>query len=199
MAAALSISTIALNPYAMLTVTCVLIGTTLALARALQSTEGAIAFDALRMRLPLVGEALRKTTIARLCRVIATLLHSGVNLVRALEVAVPVAESPLFSAAIELSRERLASGVSASLDEALEASGLFPPLVLGFVRVGATAGNIPQMLGRVAEYYEEDVESIIDALPTVIQTIVTLGLGVVVAAIVYIVYVPLATLSTSIH
>jgi type IV pilus assembly protein PilC len=171
----------------------------LAGTRALATLEGALAFDAFRMRLPLLGDALRKTTLARLCRVIATLLHSGVNLVRALEVAVPVAESPIFARAIEVSRERLAGGTCASLDEALAASGQFPPLVLGFIRVGGTAGNIPQMLVKVAEYYEEDVESILSALPTIIQTLVTLGLGVVVAAIVYIVYVPLSTLSTSIR
>jgi type IV pilus assembly protein PilC len=131
--------------------------------------------------------------------VLATLLQSGVNLVRALEVAVPVAESPIFARAIEFSRERIAGGVSASLDEALAVSGHFPPLLLGFIRVGGTAGNVPQMLVKVAEYYEEDVESILSSLPAIVQTIVTLGLGVVVAAIVYVVYVPLSSLSTSIH
>jgi type II secretory pathway component PulF len=55
------------------------------------------------------------------------------------------------------------------------------------------------MLVKVAEYYEEDVESILSSLPAIVQTIVTLGLGIVVAAIVYVVYVPLSSLSTSIH
>jgi len=195
----LAISTVLGNPYVVVAATLVVIGGFVATTRALRTLEGALAFDTLRMRVPLVGEALRKTVLARLCRVIATLLYSGVNLVRALEVAIPVAESPIFARAIERSRERLAGGMSASLDEALASSEQFPPLVIGFVRVGGTAGNIPQMLVKVAEYYEEDVESILSALPTIIQTIVTLGLGVVVAAIVYVVYVPLATLSTSIH
>ena len=168
-------------------------------ARALRTTEGALAFDALRMRVPLAGEAIRKTIVARICRVLATLLQSGVNQVRALEVAVPVAESPIFSRAMERARERIAAGRSASLDEALAATGVFPPLLLGFVRVGGSAGNVPAMLVKVAEYYEEDVESILAAIPTVIQTTVTLGLGVVVGAIVYVVYIPLSTLSSSIH
>jgi type IV pilus assembly protein PilC len=199
MLAVLSISSFLLNPFVVVATVLASAAGFFAATRALRTIEGALAFDALRMRIPLVGEAVRKTTLARLCRVIATLLHSGVNLVRALEVAIPVAESPIFAHAVELSRERLAGGVSASLDEALAASDQFPPLILGFIRVGGTAGNIPQMLVKVAEYYEEDVESILSALPTIIQTMVTLGLGVVVAAIVYIVYVPLATLSTSIH
>ncbi len=169
------------------------------LTRTLQTREGALAFDALRLRVPLLGDAIRKTTIARLCRVIATLLQSGVNQVRALEVAVPIAESPIYASAIETARERIEGGLSSSLEEALASSGQFPPLVLGFVRIGGSAGNIPAMLVKIAEYYEEDVESLLSALPTVIQTAVTLGLGAVVAIIVYVVYVPLSTLSTSIH
>jgi len=151
------------------------------------------------MRIPLLGEAIRKTIVARICRVLATLLQSGVNQVRALEVAIPVAESPIYSSAIETARERIAGGVSSSLEEALAATGQFSPLVLGFVRVGGSAGNIPAMLVKVAEYYEEDVESLLSAVPTIIQTAVTLGLGGVVAVIVYVVYVPLSTLSSSIH
>jgi type IV pilus assembly protein PilC len=126
-------------------------------------------------------------------------LQSGVNQVRALEVAVPVAESPIFARAVTSARERIARGSSASLEEALAATGQFPPLLLGFIRVGSSAGNTPQMLAKIAEYYEEDVESLLSALPTLIQTAVTLGLGAIVAVIVYVVYVPLSTLSTSIH
>ena len=169
------------------------------LARGLRTTEGALAFDQLRMRVPLVGEALRKTVLSRLCRVLATLLQSGVNQVRALEVAIPVAESPIFALAVTSARDRIATGSAASLEEALSATGQFPPLVLGFIRVGSSAGNIPHMLVKIAEYYEEDVESLLSALPTLIQTAVTLGLGGVVAVIVYVVYVPLSTLSTSIR
>jgi len=167
--------------------------------RALRTPEGALATDALRLKLPYVGETIAKSILARLCRVLATLLQSGVNQIRALEVAVPVAESPLFARALEAARERLAGGQSASLDESLAASALVPPLLLGFIRVGSTAGNVPDMLVKIAEYYEDDVESLLATLPTAIQTAVTIGLGGVVAAIVYLVYVPLSTLSSSIH
>jgi type IV pilus assembly protein PilC len=167
--------------------------------RALGTPEGALAADAVRLRLPFLGETIAKSILARLCRVLATLLQSGVNQVRALEVAVPVAESPLFARAIEAARERLAGGLAASLDESLAVSSLVPPLLLGFIRVGSTAGNVPDMLVKIAEYYEDDVESLLATLPTAIQTAVTIGLGGVVAAIVYLVYVPLSTLSSSIH
>jgi type IV pilus assembly protein PilC len=172
---------------------------TFAALRLLRTPEGSLAFDAFRLRLPLAGDLFSKSVLARVCRVLATLLQSGVNHVRALEIAVSVAESPVYARAIDLSRERIASGREASLDDALRSSGAFPPLLLGFVRVGNTAGSTPQMLVKIAEYYEDDVESMLAALPTLIQTAVTIGLGAVVGAISYVVYVPLATLSTSIH
>ena len=199
MVALLAVSGVFVNPFFDICVVLVCALVVVTTAQGLRTLEGALAFDELRMRLPLLGEALRKTIVARLCRVLATLLQSGVNQVRALEVAVPVAESPIFSRAISSARERIAGGSSASLEEALAATGQFPPLLLGFIRVGSSAGNIPQMLAKIAEYYEEDVESLLSALPTLIQTAVTLGLGAVVGVIVYVVYVPLSTLSTSIH
>jgi type IV pilus assembly protein PilC len=199
MLALLAITSLATNPAFLLACTggCA-VGVAL-IARALQTVEGALAFDALRLRLPLIGEALRKTILARLCRVVATLLQSGVHQVRALEVAVPVAQSPIYSQAVEAAREAIAAGRAASLEEALRASDVFPPLLVGFVRVGGAAGNVPAMLARIAAYYEEDVESLLAAIPTVVQTAVTLGLGAVVAVIVYVVYVPLSTLSSSIR
>lgn len=199
MVALLAVSGVLANP--LFDVCCVASVTlvVVTVARGLRTAEGALAFDGVRLRLPVVGEALRKTILSRLCRVLATLLQSGVNQVRALEVAVPVAESPIFARAIATARERIAGGQSASLEEALAKTGRFPPLLLGFIRVGNSAGNVPQMLGKIAEYYEEDVESLLSALPTLVQTAVTLGLGAIVAIIVYVVYVPLSTLSTSIH
>ncbi len=199
MALLVGVSNMAQNPFFLLAALASLCAASITITKALRTAEGALAFDALRLRLPLLGEATRKTIVARLCRVLATLLQSGVNAVRALEVAVPVAESPLFARAVEGARDRIAGGVCATLDEALSASGAFPPLVLGFVRVGGSAGTIPNMLAKIAEYYEEDVESLLSALPTLIQTAVTIGLGAVVAVIVYIVYVPLAELGTGIR
>ncbi len=195
----LAISGMLANPLFDLGATASMIFAIVTIGRTLRTTEGALAFDQVRMRLPLVGEALRKTVLSRLCRVLATLLQSGVNQVRALEIAIPVAESPIFARAITSARERIATGSAASLEEALAATRQFPPLVLGFIRVGSSAGTIPQMLVKISEYYEEDVESLLSALPTLIQTAVTLGLGGVVAVIVYVVYVPLSTLSTSIR
>jgi type II secretory pathway component PulF len=199
LAATLAFDRLAANPFLDLALAGGACAGALLAVRALRTSEGALALDVLRLRLPIVGDTIRKSILARLCRVLATLLQSGVNAVRALEVAVPVAESPIYAAAVETARERLADGSSASLEEALGATGRIPPLLLGFVRVGSAAGNLPEMLVKIAEYYEDDVESVLSAAPAAVQTAVTLGLGAIVSVIVYLVYVPLSTLSASIH
>jgi len=153
----------------------------------------------MRSRIPLFGEIVCKTTLARVCRVLATLLQSGVTLVRALEVAIPVTDGAILARALEAARDSLAGGTAASLDEALSATGRFPQLLVGFVRVGASAGNVPQMLVKLAEYYEDDVESILVVLPVILQTGVTIGLGAVVGAIASVVYLPLSALGSSIR
>jgi type II secretory pathway component PulF len=131
--------------------------------------------------------------------VLATLLEAGVNQLRSLDVAGPVVESPLLAIAVRRARESLESGATASLDEAFALTGSFEPLILGFMRVGRHAGDVPHMLSRVADYYEDEAQSMLTALPQVVQTVVTLALGLLVTAIVYIVYVPLSTLSSSIR
>ncbi len=195
----LSATRLATNPIAI--VVAVSAGTAIVMlaVRSLRTAEGALAFDALRLRVPFVGPVVRKSIVARVCRVVSALLQSGVQQVRALEIAVPVAESPVYSRAIDRARERISDGRSASLEEALREAGVFPALLLGFIRVGSTAGNVPVMLSKIAEYYEDDVDALLTAVPAIVQTAVTLVLGLVVGAIVYVVYVPLSTLSSSIH
>ncbi len=164
-----------------------------------RSSEGALLIDRARLRLPVLGPLVMKLSVARLARVLATLLESGVNQLRALDLAGPVVESRSLVSAVQLARDGIAAGTVAGLDEAFSLSGVFEPLLLGFIRVGTQAGDVPQMLTRVADYYEHEVESIFAGIPQLIQTIVTLALGLMVATIVYIVYVPLSTLSSSIH
>jgi type IV pilus assembly protein PilC len=187
------------RPFSMIAIVGMTTAVVLGALRLASTPAGAEFFDRLRLRIPVLGAALRKGMTARVARILSTLLESGVHQVRALEVATPVAESPVFASALEKARERLVGGASASLEEAFAASDAFEPLLIGFVRVGAQAGTIPQMLVKVAEYYEDDVEMIVSAVPALVQTSVTIALGFVVALILYVVYVPLSSLASSIH
>lgn len=193
------VASAARQPSVLLAVAAATGGGVIAALRFVRSVDGALSLDRLRDRIPLFGPLVRKMNVARLLRVLATLLEAGVNQLRALDVAKPVVESPVLAAAVHRAREALASGATASLDEAFALSETFEPMVLGFMRVGRHAGDLPHMLSRVADYYEDEAQSMLTSLPQVVQTLVTLTLGVLVAAIVYVVYVPLSTLSGSIR
>ena len=199
MGALLALSALWTHPFPLLLVCAGALAMLAAFTRAIGTPAGALLFDRFVLRLPLVGDAVRKSIVARRFRVLSTLLQAGVNQIRALEIVSPVAGSPSFSQAIDAARDRLLAGLSASLEEAVEAASIFDPLTLGFIRVGSRAGNTPQMMVKIAEYFEEDVNALLAIVPTLVQTVVTIGLGAVVGLIVYVVYVPLSSLAAGIH
>jgi len=145
------------------------------------------------------GAIRRKTITSRTCRAFAALMASGVDVEQALETSIPVAASPFYARALNLAKEDLSTGISSSLSEALTKFKAFDAYALGFLAIGERVAQIPDMMMRLASYYDDDVESLLSSLPETIQTVVIILLGVLVSYLAYIVYVPMATLSTSVH
>ena len=112
---------------------------------------------ALRLRLPVFGPLLHKAITARIARMLATLLRSGIELVTAIDVVRPVAGSPAYAAALE--RVDVALRAGDALTAPLEAARLFDPLAVALVRVGEETGLLDEMLLKVAAYFETDVEA----------------------------------------
>jgi type II secretory pathway component PulF len=166
---------------------------------ALRTERGLLLFDEARLRLPVFGPLVAKATTARFARVVAMLLAAGIDRIRTFEVAIPVVASPAFGRALLEAKDRLAQGDVATVAEALRESHIFESMLLGFVDVGERTGKIPEMLERVAEYYEDDCDAIIEALPGVLQAILTIVMGVFIGFIAYAVYVPLTTLASRLH
>ncbi|HEV3088723.1 MAG TPA: type II secretion system F family protein [Candidatus Elarobacter sp.] len=163
--------------------------TVLAAAR---TSHGALILDGARLRLPVVGPLLHKTVTARIARMLATLLRSGIELVAALDVVRPVAGSPRYAAALE--RVDVALRAGEPLTAPLEASKLFDPLAVALVRVGEETGLVDEMLLKVADYFETDVEAAIATLGAVLEPALIGALGVVVGFIVFSVFIPLYSL-----
>lgn len=145
------------------------------------------------------GEIRRKAIVSRVARALSALLESGVDLKKALDTVTPITESPVFAQAFQRARETLAQGNAVSLTDALRMHDAMDRRAIGFVEIGERVSQVPEMLRKIADYYDDDIESKLQSLPEKIQVLVTIMLGVVVAYLGYIVYVPLATLSTSIH
>src|ERR1700681_1468043 len=167
-----------------------------ALAAAARTDRGALALDRLRLRLPVFGPLLHKAITARIARMLATLLRSGIELVTALDVVRPVAGSPAYAAALE--RVDVALRPGDALTTPLKAASLFGPLAVALVRVGEETGLLDEMLLKVAAYFETDVEAAIATLGAVIEPALIGVLGGVVGFIVFSVFIPLYALIGSV-
>jgi type IV pilus assembly protein PilC len=167
----------------------------LVLAR--QNPRTAAALDRLRLRLPLIGAVHRKTVIARLMRTLGSLLRSGVDVLRSIDVVAPVAGNAAYAEALRGLHTALRDG--ASMADQLEKSDLFEPMVLQMVRVGEETGALDNMLLKTAEYYETDVEATMATLSSTLEPILILVVGAVVGFIVFSVFVPMFSLVSQIR
>lgn len=150
-----------------------------------------------KLTFPIVGELNTKQVIARFCRTLATLLAGGVTAVEALQSAGPTSGSDLIAKAVADAIEDIEEGKSIS--DSLDKSGLFPPMVTGMVAIGEEAGSLPEMLDKVAEFYEEDVETLSRNLKAMVEPIALIGIGGIVGAMIIALYIPIFTASTSVE
>jgi type IV pilus assembly protein PilC len=164
----------------------------LATLRASRSSAGAFVIDAARLRLPVFGPLLNKAIAARVVRMLATLLRSGIDLVSALDAVIPVAGSPRYARALDRLATTLREGES--LANGLAGCDVFDPMFFALARVGEEAGLLDEMLLKLAEYFESDVEAAVATLAAVIEPALIIVLGGVVAFIVFSLFIPLYSL-----
>jgi type IV pilus assembly protein PilC len=161
----------------------------LLLALARRNPRRAAILDAVRLRIPLFGSLHRKAVTARLARMLGTLLHSGVDVLRAIDVCAPVTGNAVYVRALRDLHEALRDG--ASIADQLERAHIFDPMLLQMVRVGEETGALDAMLLKTAEYYEYDVETTTATLGSTLEPILLLVVGCVVGLIMYAVFVPM--------
>ncbi len=149
-----------------------------------------------KLHMPLLGDFITKMVIARFCRTLATLLAGGVTAVEALQSAGPTSGSDLIEKAVDDAISDIEEGKSIS--DSLDKSGLFPPMVTGMIAIGEEAGTLPELLDKVAEFYEEDVETTSRNLGSIIEPIALIGIGGLVGAMLISLYLPIFTATTSV-
>ena len=149
-----------------------------------------------KLTMPMLGDFMTKMVVARFCRTFATLLAGGVTAVEALKSAGPTSGSEKLERAVKVAIEDIEEGKSIS--EALDKSGIFPPMLTGMVAIGEESGALPELLDKVAEFFEEDVENTSRNLRAIIEPIALIFVGVVVGGMLIALYVPMLTASTSI-
>jgi len=161
---------------------------------ALQATvratkRGQRLFDEVALRLPALGELRRKTAVARFARTLGTLLGNGVPILQALAVARDTAGSGVFAAALDRVRERVQAG--AAVAAALTAAGRFPDMLTSMVAVGEETGALAEMLGRVADAYDEEVDTAVGGLTALLEPLLIVFLALTVGTIVIALFLPI--------
>jgi general secretion pathway protein F len=139
---------------------------------ALSTTAGRRVYDTWLLRVPYIGPTVVRVICARFARTLATLLESGVQLLPSLSAVKQVVTNGLLADALEQSRESIREGHG--MGQTLERSGLFPPLLVEMIKVGERSGDLEQMLERVADNYEREVETSLRQMTTILEPLMTL-------------------------
>ncbi|HXK08023.1 MAG TPA: type II secretion system F family protein [Vicinamibacteria bacterium] len=145
--------------------------------------------DRMILGAPVFGPLMRKIAVARFCRTLSTLISSGVPILDGLEITARTAGNAVLEDAIMLVRKGVESGLTVA--QPLKESGVFPPMVVQMIGVGEQTGALDAMLGKIADFYEEEVDQAVANLLTLMEPIMILFLGVSVGGIVIAMYLPL--------
>ncbi len=159
-------------------------------------TEGAQeTIDKITMKMPMFGEIWTKFQVAQLARVLSTLLIGGIPLLQAIQTAGESVGSRLIKKALAQASQMVREGQP--LSESLAKTGIFPPLAVDMMEVGESTGALPTMLGSVAEFYEEDVQTKLQAVLSLIEPVIMIFMGTFVAFVLIALYLPIFSLADS--
>ena len=156
------------------------------------TANGKIIIDKVLLRLPLFGDLTRKSSISRFTRTLGTLVTSGVPILQALNITRETAGNHVVGEAIGKVHDSVKEGES--IVQPLEASGIFPPMVISMIDVGEETGQLPEMLLKVAEVYDDEVDNAVAGLTSLLEPIMIVFLAVVVGTIVIALFLPLITI-----
>jgi type IV pilus assembly protein PilC len=156
------------------------------------SENGRKVVDRIVLKLPILGLLMRKIAVARFCRTLSTLLSSGVSILEALDITAKTAGNAVVEDAIYTTRKSIEGGETIAAP--LAQTAVFPPMVVQMIGVGEATGALDTMLGKIADFYEEEVDVAVAGLLTLLEPIMIALLGGVVGGIVIAMYLPIFAL-----
>lgn len=154
-----------------------------------RTKNGRKSVDSMKLRLPIFGDIQRKSAVSRFSRTLGTLVTSGVPILQALNITRDTAGNVVISNAIEKVHEAVKEGES--IVAPLQASGVFPAMVISMVDVGEETGQLPEMLLKVADVYDDEVDNAVTALTSILEPIMIVILALVVGSVVFALFLPL--------
>ncbi len=177
-------------------VVAVLVGSWL-LRRYYKTEGGRLNIDSVIVQLPLFGDMVRKVAIARFSRTFGTLLKAGVPMLSALDVVKDTSGNALIATSVERVYHEVRQG--GTISKPMSRTTLFPPMVIQMIAVGEETGKLDEMLAKIADFYDMEVENSVEALTSVIEPIMVVGIGGIVGSVVVGMYLPIFTVINQLH
>jgi type IV pilus assembly protein PilC len=154
-----------------------------------KTDQGRLNIDHFKLRLPLIGDVIRKGAISRFTRTLATLISSGVPILDALNITARASNNRVIHDAIKRSVLSIAEGET--ITQPLKACGVFPPMVTQMISVGEKTGGLDDMLSKIADFYDEEVDAAVAALTSVIEPVIIVFMGAAIGGILISMYLPM--------
>jgi type IV pilus assembly protein PilC len=151
--------------------------------------NGQLVLDRLMLKLPVLGDVLRKSAVSRFTRTLGTLIASGVSILEGLEITARTAGNRVIHDAIMQSRSSIAGGETIAVP--LEKSGVFPPMVTSMIAVGEATGGLDEMLTKIADFYDDEVDAAVSNLLSLMEPVMIVVLGVIVGGMIVAMYLPI--------
>jgi type IV pilus assembly protein PilC len=174
-----------------------MIGIAVGISMYYKTSQGRMSIDKMMLRMPIIGDLLRKVAVARFSQNMAILLSSGVPILDGLAITARTAGNKVIEKAIMESRVSISQG--RNIADPLKESKVFPPMVCQMVAVGETTGGLDGMLKKVAELYEEEVDDAVANLTAMMEPMIMVVLGVILGGLVIAMYLPIFQMGSLIN
>jgi type IV pilus assembly protein PilC len=156
--------------------------------------QGSMVIDTLLLKVPVIGVLVQKVAVARFTRTLGTMISSGVPILEALRITARSAGNRVVEKAVMQARAAVTSG--RTLSEPLRTAAVFPPMVVHMINVGESTGALDQMLAKVADFYDDEVDTAVGALMSLLEPAMIVILGVIIGGLVIALYLPIFKIVT---
>ena len=153
------------------------------------TSNGKLVIDRMMLHAPVLGDVLRKSAVSRFTRTLGTLISSGVSILEGLEITAKTAGNRVIQDAIMQSRSSIAGGDT--IAQPLQKSKVFPPMVISMIAVGEQTGGLDEMLSKIADFYDEEVDAAVGGLMAMMEPMMIVFLGIIVGGMVVAMYLPI--------
>ena len=158
--------------------------------------KGNLVMDAFFLKIPMLGDTIKKVAVARFCRTLGTMISSGVPILDGLEICAKTAGNVVIENAVMGARTAISEG--RTIAEPITEAGVFPPMVCQMIAVGESTGALDVMLNKIADFYDEEVDQAIEALTGMMEPLIMLFLGIVVGGFVIAMYMPIFSMAQAV-